>query len=56
MTPIRVLVVDDSTVVRRLVSSILDGDPEIEVVATAATGRIALAKLPQVNPTSSRST
>jgi len=50
MTPIRVLVVDDSTVVRRLVSSILDGDPEIEVVATAATGRIALAKLDQVNP------
>ena len=47
---IRVLVVDDSVVVRRLVSDELSRDPELEVVGTAANGRIALAKLTQVNP------
>ena len=46
----RVLIVDDSTVIRRLLSEALAGDPAIEVVGTAANGRIALAKVPQVNP------
>ncbi|MEZ6132895.1 MAG: chemotaxis response regulator protein-glutamate methylesterase [Planctomycetaceae bacterium] len=50
MRPIRVLIVDDSVVIRRLLSDILSQDPEIEVVGTAANGRIALAKLPQVTP------
>lgn len=52
MTPtkIRVLVVDDSVVIRQVVSQILAEDPEIEVIGTAANGRIALAKLPQLNP------
>ncbi|HBB31502.1 MAG TPA: chemotaxis response regulator protein-glutamate methylesterase [Cyanobacteria bacterium UBA8803] len=50
MPKIRILVVDDSVVVRRMVSNILDGDPALEVVATAANGHIALAKIPQVNP------
>ncbi|MBL9201898.1 MAG: chemotaxis response regulator protein-glutamate methylesterase [Opitutaceae bacterium] len=50
MPKIRVLIVDDSVVVRRLVSDCLAGDPEIEVVGTAADGQIALAKIPQVNP------
>ena len=47
---IRVLVVDDAVVFRRLVADELAADPAIEVVGTAANGRIALAKLPQVNP------
>ena len=47
---IRVLVVDDAVVVRRMVSDVLAEDPEIEVVGTAANGRIALQKLTQVNP------
>lgn len=47
---IRVLVVDDSTVIRRLLSDILTEDQEIEVAGTAANGRIAIAKIPQVNP------
>lgn len=47
---IRVLVVDDSVVVRRLVTDILSSDPRIEVVGTAANGKVALAKIPQVNP------
>jgi two-component system chemotaxis response regulator CheB len=47
---IRVLVVDDSVVFRRLVSEVLSADPLIEVVGTAANGRIALQRLPQVSP------
>jgi two-component system chemotaxis response regulator CheB len=50
MARIRVLIVDDAVVVRRLVSDALSGDPDIEVVGTAANGRIALQKIPQVNP------
>lgn len=50
MPATRVLIVDDAVVVRRLVTDSLSGDPEIEVVGAAANGRIALAKIPQVNP------
>lgn len=50
MPKIRVLIVDDSVVVRRIVSDVLTADPELEVAGTAANGRIALAKIPQVNP------
>lgn len=50
MARIRVLIVDDAVVVRRLVTEALAGDPEIEVVGTAANGRIALQKIPQINP------
>jgi two-component system chemotaxis response regulator CheB len=50
MKKIRVLIVDDAVVVRRMVSEALVGDPALEVVGTAANGRIALAKIPQVNP------
>jgi two-component system chemotaxis response regulator CheB len=50
MGRISVLVVDDSVVIRRLVTSVLDEDPDITVVGTAASGRIALAKLQQVAP------
>jgi two-component system chemotaxis response regulator CheB len=47
---IRVLVVDDSVVIRRLVTEILESEPCIEVVGAAAHGRIALAKLARVRP------
>ncbi|MBW4561031.1 MAG: chemotaxis response regulator protein-glutamate methylesterase [Mojavia pulchra JT2-VF2] len=50
MPKIRVLVVDDAVVVRSRVSKILSSDPELEVVGVAANGRIALAKIPRVNP------
>ena len=50
MSPIRVLVVDDSVVIRRLVSDVLAGDPAIEVVGTAVNGRLALAKLDLLTP------
>ncbi|GAA3232750.1 chemotaxis response regulator protein-glutamate methylesterase [Oerskovia jenensis] len=47
---IRVLVVDDSVVIRRLVTQTLERDPEITVVGTAADGRLALAKVEQLEP------
>lgn len=47
---IRVLVVDDSVVIRRLVTHALEEDAEIEVVGTAANGSIALQRIPQYNP------
>ena len=47
---IRVLVVDDAVVVRRLLTTILESDPAIEVVGTAANGKIALSKLGQLRP------
>lgn len=47
---IRVLVVDDSVVVRRIISDVLAADPAFEVAGVAATGKIALAKLDQINP------
>ena len=43
----RVLVVDDSVVMRRIVRESLESDPEIEVVGVAANGRIALAMVEQ---------
>jgi len=48
--PIRVLVVDDSVVIRRLVKEILDADPRIDVVGTAQNGQIALAKMAELKP------
>lgn len=50
MPAVRVLVVDDSVVVRRLVSDVLSADPGIEVVATASNGRLALARVAQLAP------
>jgi two-component system chemotaxis response regulator CheB len=50
MPPIRILVVDDSVVIRRLLSDILSGDRALEVVGTAGDGRIALAKIPLLKP------
>ena len=49
-TRIRVLVVDDSVVIRRLVRVALEEDPLIEVVGAAANGQIALKMIPQLSP------
>ncbi|HEU4724170.1 MAG TPA: chemotaxis response regulator protein-glutamate methylesterase [Candidatus Eisenbacteria bacterium] len=50
MRRIRVMVVDDVSIVRRLVTNALGADPDIEVVGAAANGREALEKLPVVKP------
>ena len=47
---IRVLVVDDSVVIRRLVSHAIEQDPSLEVVGSASNGAIALQRIPQLNP------
>lgn len=50
MRRIRVLVVDDSVVVRRLVSDVISADQRFEVVGTAANGSIGLQKIGQLSP------
>ncbi len=50
MDRIRVMVVDDSVVVRKIVTDVLSQDPDIEVVGTAVNGRVALAKIEQLRP------
>jgi two-component system, chemotaxis family, protein-glutamate methylesterase/glutaminase len=47
---IRVLIVDDSALVRKLVSEALKTDPEIEVVGTAVDPYAARDKIQQLNP------
>ncbi len=47
---IRVMVVDDSALVRRIAADILQTDPEITVAATAANAEFALAKLGREKP------
>ena len=44
------LVVDDSVVIRRLVTHILEQDDELQVVGLASNGSIALQRIPQLNP------
>jgi two-component system chemotaxis response regulator CheB len=50
MAAIRILVVDDSLVIRMVLSDTLSKDPDLEVVATASDGRIALEKISQMHP------
>jgi two-component system chemotaxis response regulator CheB len=50
MASIRVFLVDDSVVVRRLVTTALARDPDLEVVGTAADGQMALQRLSQLQP------
>ncbi len=47
---VRVLIVDDSALVRSIVSSALRGDPQITVVGQAADGADALAKIQALRP------
>ncbi len=47
---IRVLIVDDSALVRRILSEILAGDHEVEVVGTASDAYMARDKIKQLNP------
>jgi two-component system chemotaxis response regulator CheB len=47
---IRVMVVDDSVVVRKIVTDVLSADPAIEVVGTAVNGKVAVSKLEQLKP------
>ncbi|RMD86710.1 MAG: chemotaxis response regulator protein-glutamate methylesterase [Candidatus Dadabacteria bacterium] len=50
MPKTRVLVVDDAVIARKMLSDMLASDPDIEVVGTAPNGKIALQKIPHLNP------
>lgn len=50
MSPVRVLVVDDSASMRAALTSILSKDPEIEVVGCAPEPAVARAMIKQLNP------
>ena len=50
ITPIRVLIVDDSPLVRRTIERLLEADPGVAIVGTAADGLYALAKIRDLRP------
>ncbi len=50
MDKIRVLVVDDSALMRKMIPQILSSDPGIEVVGTAMDGLFALKKMKELRP------
>ena len=47
---IRVLIIDDSAIMRRLITKMLSAHPAIEVVATALNGRFGLEKMELLKP------
>lgn len=46
----RLLIVDDSAVIRRALTAVLSSEPGVEVVGSASNGRIALMKIPLLQP------
>jgi two-component system chemotaxis response regulator CheB len=50
MRPIKVLIVDDSAVVRQTFKTLLNSDPEIEVIGTASDPYIAVQKIQKEKP------
>lgn len=50
MAKIRVLIIDDSALIRKLLTEILSSDPQLEVVGTAPDPFIARSKIKQLNP------
>src|SRR5437660_9223959 len=49
-SPVRVLVVDDSALMRKLIPQILQTDTSIQVVGTAMDGAFALKKIEELKP------
>ena len=47
---VRVLVVDDSALMRKLIPQMLEADPSIEVVGTAMDGTFCLKKIEELKP------
>ncbi|WP_028574386.1 protein-glutamate methylesterase/protein-glutamine glutaminase [Desulfonatronovibrio hydrogenovorans] len=47
---LKVLVVDDTIVYRKILSDVLNGFPNVEVVGTAGNGKIALSRIESLSP------
>ncbi|HFE36902.1 MAG TPA: chemotaxis response regulator protein-glutamate methylesterase [Gammaproteobacteria bacterium] len=50
MKKVKVLIIDDSALVRQILSEILSSDPQIEVVGTASDPLVGRDKIKQLNP------
>jgi two-component system chemotaxis response regulator CheB len=50
MPRLRLVLIDDSLVIRKLVADALGADPELEVVGSAANGRLGLERIRETNP------
>lgn len=50
MPPVKVLVVDDSALMRQLISKMLGNHPNIQVIGAAINGSDALSKIPALKP------
>ena len=50
MQPIRVLIVDDSAVIRRMLSETLASDLEIEIAGVASSGQVSLERISELKP------
>jgi len=48
--PVRVLVIDDSALMRKLIPQIIERDPAIQVVGTAMDGEFGLKKIDELHP------
>ncbi|HXC31237.1 MAG TPA: response regulator, partial [Verrucomicrobiae bacterium] len=50
MPQIQIMIVDDSVVVRKVLTDVLSGDPDLAIAGWASNGRLALAKLQTLRP------
>lgn len=50
MPPIQLMIVDDSVVVRKMLTDVLSSDPDLKIAGWASNGRLALAKLQTLRP------
>src|SRR5581483_2849957 len=48
--PIRVLIIDDSALVRQLLTAVFEGQPDFEIVGTAPDPIVAREKIKSLNP------
>jgi two-component system chemotaxis response regulator CheB len=50
MPPIQIMIVDDSLVVRKVLTDVLSSDPDLRIAGWASNGRLALGKLQTLRP------
>src|SRR5277367_1382740 len=50
MPQIQIMIVDDSVVVRKVLTNVLSSDPDLTIAGWASNGRLALAKLQTLRP------